>query len=207
MSVKINISSSTSCSPSSNSPTSSASVSRWWGLLGPRCGGCFTPTTTLRFLAGLALVFGVVISSMEGTLLVREEQKYQRCVLRQAGLVRSRHGDTLNTNIDTDILSVCYPHDINLVRGCGWSGMVVTVVYLLASLLLLVAISTERWQLCLPWACASVAAGIHEVLLVGLCWLLLGAGDLLFYTLHILLLAYSVAVLTSVLRQLSSELP
>nr|XP_053657357.1 uncharacterized protein LOC128706490 [Cherax quadricarinatus] len=173
---------------------------RWWWMLG-RCGGCLTHTSTLRLLATLALVFGVVISISEGMLVVREEQKYQRCLLHQAGLVGDRHL-SLSTNEYSESLSTCYSNDINLVRGFGGAGVVVTIVYLMVSLLLLVAVSMECWHLCIPWVCVSILIGVYEVLQVSLCWSLLSAGDLLLFTLHCLVLGYSLLVFASVLHQL-----
>lgn len=185
----------------SDIPSSSTSLSRCWRVVGLQCGGCLLPATTLRFLGTFALAFGVVISSLEGSLLVREEQRYQRCLLNQDGLISGRYRDPYPINVDLYLLSTCYPYNIDLVRGLAGVGVLLLVVYILVSLLLLVAVTTERWQLCLPWAYVSVAVGVQEVLLMGMCWRLLYMGDTILYFVHIFLLAYSVSVLASVLQQ------
>ncbi|XP_064093768.1 uncharacterized protein LOC135206278 [Macrobrachium nipponense] len=46
---------------------------------------------TIRLLGSFVLVSGVMVSSAEGSLFVREEQKYRRCLLQQQGLVADRH--------------------------------------------------------------------------------------------------------------------
>ncbi|KAK7084391.1 hypothetical protein SK128_001074 [Halocaridina rubra] len=190
----------------SKQPFQPSLIGQWtdngWTNWVPRCGGCLAPRMTIRLLGSLVLVSGVLVSSAEGSLLVREEQQYQRCLLHQKGLIGSRHDHFSQPpeRGNAKDLSLCYPHDINLVRACTGIGVILLVLLILCTILMFVAIATERWSLSFPWAIGCGAAILQEIVLVGSCWTILGVGDLVLYAIHILLLAYSTAVLMAVLR-------
>ncbi|XP_068213495.1 uncharacterized protein [Palaemon carinicauda] len=173
---------------------------RAWSELVPRCGGCLVPRMTIRLLGSFVLVSGVMVSSAEGALFVREEQRYRRCLLQQQGLVGDRHMMKPPEKGDDQVLMDCYPHSINFVRGCAGLGIVLLVLLILATLLMYVAVATDRWRLTLPWAYGSILLTAQEIILVAGCWGLLGTGDVVLYAIHIILLAYSAAAVFSMLK-------
>ncbi|XP_066953142.1 uncharacterized protein [Macrobrachium rosenbergii] len=99
--------------PCMKSPSLRESMYRSWSELVPRCGGCIAPRMTIRLLGSFVLVSGVMVSSAEGSLFVREEQRYRRCLLQQQGLVGDRHmTQQLEKGKAQDILE-CYPYNIH----------------------------------------------------------------------------------------------
>ncbi|XP_064093825.1 uncharacterized protein LOC135206334 [Macrobrachium nipponense] len=131
-------------SSSKSCPCMKSSLREWmhrsWTELVPRCGGCLDPRMTIRLLGSFVLVSGVMVSSAEGSLFVREEQRYRRCLLQQQGLVADRHM-TQPLEQAQDILE-CYPYNIHFVRGCTGMGGVLLLLLILATLLMFVAVAT-----------------------------------------------------------------
>lgn len=177
-----------------------------WTDLVTSCGGCLSPRMTIRLLGSLVLVSGLVVSSAEGNLVVREEQHYQRCLLHQKGLVGNRHDPVAQPpdRGDAQDLYTCYPHNINLVRVCAGLGVILLLLLILCTMLMFVAVATERWSMSLPWAYGCGTVILQEIVLIGGCWTILGIGDFLLYGIHILLLAYSETVLASILTMVKN---
>ncbi|XP_066953141.1 uncharacterized protein [Macrobrachium rosenbergii] len=186
--------------PCMKSPSLRESMYRSWSELVPRCGGCIAPRMTIRLLGSFVLVSGVMVSSAEGSLFVREEQRYRRCLLQQQGLVGDRHmTQQLEKGKAQDILE-CYPYNIHFIRGCSGMGVVLLLLLILATLLMFVAVATDRWRLTLPWAHGCTLLIIQELILVAGCWELLGLGDLVLYAIHIILLSYSAMATYAMLK-------